>query len=236
MGVPGLSSMTGTVACNGGAPTPIAAVDASTTVGTGSNNAVATNFSASACGLPLVNIASANDASSASDTPTQDEGAGSSSLDQVSFLGGVVTYTAKTETDNCNANTPEEIICNSTATVQNLIFAGQQITGTFTQPTTFNAVSVSVQLPPGYCTGVGLFTGQLTVAGGSSTQTSGNTTEIQMAPVALAGTLTCVGLPLASMDVKIQDAANVLSTTVGDDGVDLILLLQGDLTITRPPR
>ena len=40
---------------------------------------------------------------------------------------------------------------------------------------------------------------------GSNTQTSGNTTEIQMAPVALAGTLTCVGLPLTAVTVDFED-------------------------------
>lgn len=62
---------------------------------------------------------------------------------------------------------------------------------------------MSVQIP-GYCTGVALFTGTLTVAK-TSTQTSGDTNEIQMAPVALAGTLTCVGLPLSTMTVSLTD-------------------------------
>ena len=198
------TALTGTVACNGGTATPISQVAASTTVGTGSNDVQASNLTATACGLPLYTIASANDASSASDTPTQDDGAGTSSVLQMSLLGGVLTYTTKIETDNCNANTPGEINCTDTTTIQNLTFAGQQITGTFTQPTTFNAVSVAVQIP-GYCTGVALFTGQLTVAA-SSTQTSGNTTQIQVAPIALAGTLTCVGIPLTTMTVNLQDA------------------------------
>ena len=212
------AAVTGTVACNGGAPTPIAAVDASTTVGTGSNNAVATNLSASACNLPLYDIASANHASSASDTTTQDEGAGNSSLEQVSLLNGVVTYDAKTETDTCTATTDTQgavaVNCTDTTTIQNLTFAGQHITGTFTQPATFNAVSVSVQLPPGSCTGLGVFTGQLTVAG-SSTQTSGNTTELDIVPVALQGTLTCVGLPLTSLTVSLQDT--YAETATGDN-------------------
>ena len=201
------SALTGTYACNGGPAMPIPPVAASTTVGTGSNEVQVSNLTASACGLPLYDIASANEASSASDTSAQDEGAGTSTVLQMSLLSGVVTYDKKSETDNCTATTTTQgevtVNCTDTTTVQNLYFAGQHITGTFTQPTTFNAVSVSVQIP-GYCTGVALFTGQLTVAG-SSTKTSGNTTEIQMAPVALAGTLTCVGLPLSAMTVSLLD-------------------------------
>lgn len=201
------AALIGTVACNGGSATPISPVAASTTVGTGSNQVQATNLSASACELPVYTIASANDASSASDTPTQDVGAGTSTEKQMSLLNGLVTYDAKTETDTCTATTNPQgavaVNCTDTTTVHNLYFAGQHITGTFTQPTTFTAVSVSVQLP-GYCTGVGLFDGQLTVAG-SSTQTSGNTTTIQYLPIALSGTLTCVGLPPTSVTVNLGD-------------------------------
>jgi hypothetical protein len=201
------SALTGTVACNGGVVTPISSVDASATDVTGSNDAVASNLIATACGLPFYTITSANDASSASDTSTQDDGAGTSSVSQMSLLGGVLTYDTKTETDNCNANTPGEVNCTDTTTVTNFYFAGQHITGTFTQPTTFNAVSVTVQIP-GYCTGVALFTGQLTVAG-SNTQTSGNTTEIQMTPVALEGTLSCVGLPLTQLQIVVADVEDI---------------------------
>ena len=197
------SALTGTYACNGGPAMPIPPVAASTTVGTGSNDVQASNLTASACGLPLYTIASANDASSASDTLTQDYGAGTSTVLQMSLLGGVLTYNKKIESDNCNVNTQGEINCTDTTTVQNLYFAGQHITGTFTQPTTYNAVSVSVQIP-GYCTGVGLFTGQLTVAE-SNTQTSGDTTVHQMTPIALEGTLTCVGLPLTWITVEMAD-------------------------------
>jgi hypothetical protein len=215
------SALTGTVACNGGSATPISSVDASTTDVTGSNDAVASNLSATACGLPLYAIASANDASSASDTPTLVDGAGTSALSQFSLLGGLVTYTAKTETDNCTANLPAwEVNCTDTTTIQNLYFAGQHITGTFTHPTTFNAVNVAVQLP-GQCTGVALFTGQLTVAG-SSVQTSGNTADIQITPVALQGTLTCIGLPLTTMTVNLADleAAICLCTGIEASALD----------------
>ena len=124
------SALTGTYACNGGAATPIPPVAASTTDGTGSNDVQASNLTASACGLPLYDIASANDASSASDTPTQDDGAGTSAVSQMSLLGGVLTYLTKTESDGCNANTPRVVYCSDTTTVENLYFAGQHITGT----------------------------------------------------------------------------------------------------------
>ena len=140
----------------------------------------------------------------------------------MSLLGGVLTYTAKTETDNCNATTQDDtqevtINCTDTTTIQNLKFAGQHVTGTFTQPTTFNAASVAIQIP-GYCAGVALFTGQLTVSG-SSTQTSGDKTVIRLSPIALEGTLTCVGLPLASLAVDLDDEdSNSHSLTVAGAG------------------
>jgi hypothetical protein len=200
------SSLTGTVACNGGSATPISSVDASTTDDTGSNDAIASNVSATACSFPLYSMGSANDASSASDTSSLDDGAGTSTISQVSLLAGVLTYNTKTETDNCTADASGAVNCTGTTTIQGVNFAGQQITGTFTQPTTFNAVSVAVQLP-GYCIGAALFTGQLTVDG-SSVQTSGNTGTVQMAPVELSGTITCLGLPLGSMTVALADVSN----------------------------
>lgn len=215
------SALTGTVACNGGTATPISSVDASTTDTAGSNDAVATNLAATACGLPLYTIASANDASSASDTPTQDDGAGTSAVSQMSLLGGVLSYDAKTESANCNTTT-----CSDTTTIQNLYFAGRHITGTYTQPTTFNAVSVAVQMP-GYCTGAALFTGQLTVAS-SSEQTSGNVREVQLSPVALQGTLSCLGVPLTTMTVSLQDTSMV--TGYGC----LVFLCQWAIGINKP--
>ena len=199
------SALTGTVLCNGGPATTITPVDASTTDVTGSNDAQASNLIAQACGLPLYSIASADDSTSAQDTSSQDDGDGNSSLQNVSLLGGLLTYQSKVEADACNASSAQTVSCQDTTTVNNLAFAGQHITGTFTSPTTFQAVNVSVQLP-GYCTGLALFTGSLTVAG-TSVQSAGNTATVRMAPIALHGTLTCVGLPLESMQVALEDSS-----------------------------
>jgi hypothetical protein len=117
------SALTGTVACNGGTPTPIANVDASTTDASGSNDDQASSLSANACGFPLYAIGSANDATSASDTSSQDNGDGTGTVQQVSLLGGVVTYDAKSETDTCTATDSQgDASCTNTTTVQNLNF------------------------------------------------------------------------------------------------------------------
>lgn len=197
------SALAGTVACNGGAATPIAQVDASTTDVSGSNDDKASNLSATACALPLYSINSSDDSTSAQDTSSLDDDTGNGTAKTVSLLGGVLTYDSKVEADNCT-DTGQAVNCQDTTTIQNLVFGGQHITGQFTQPTTFNAVDLSVQLP-GYCTGLALFTGSLTVAG-SSLSTNGDNTTVDMNPIALKGTLTCVGLPLASIQVDLQDA------------------------------
>jgi hypothetical protein len=199
------SALVGTVACNGGAANPIAAVDSSTTDVSGSNDDLGSSLSSTACGLPLYSISSANDASYASDTPSADDGGGTSTLQQVSLLGGVLTFTSKSETGVCDiVDSQGDVGCSDTTAIQNLTFAGQPITGTFTQPTSFNATDLQVQLP-GACTGIALFTGTLTVAG-TTTQGSGTNDLTQtFTPVALNGTLTCVGLPLTSVQVSLGD-------------------------------
>lgn len=150
------SALTGTVACNGCSSTPIASVDASTTDVTGGNNVAGSNQSATACGLPLYSIASANDSTSAQDTSSQDDGNGNGTLQTVSLLGGVVTYQNKTEAEACDeASVAGQAVtagCQAVATIHNLMFAGQHITGTFTSPATFQAIDVNVRIP-GYCTG-----------------------------------------------------------------------------------
>jgi hypothetical protein len=200
------SALTGTVSCNGGAAVTIAPVDASTTDVTGSNDNKASNLSSTACGLPLYSIGYVDDSSSAQDTSSQDEGDGNSTEQNVSLLGGVVTYTAKTETGGC-VDVGQTVNCQDTTTISNLYFAGQHIVGNFTQPRTFNATSLSVQVP-GYCLGAALFTGSLTVAG-SSASANGNAEAVSMAPLALEGTLTCVGLRLTSVKVALKDLAEL---------------------------
>ena len=212
------SALAGTVACNGGPATSIAQVDASTNDVSGSNDDKASNLSATACSLPLYVIGTADDSSSAQDTSGQDDDTGNSTVNSVSLLGGLVTYAAKTEADGC-ADTGQALSCEDTTSIQNLVFAGRHITGQFTQATTFNAVNVTVQIP-GYCTGVALFTGTLTVAA-SSTGVSGDVRTVDMDPLTLNGTLTCLGLPLASMQVNLQDGSRtgIIPTPPGPLGL-----------------
>jgi hypothetical protein len=216
------SALSGTVACNGGQPTTIKPVDASTSdVNEGLNDVMASNLSATACGLPLYSIQSIQVATYTSDTSSSDVGNSGDGIQQVSLLGGLLTFQAKTEYDLCGASasgSTTTINCQDTTQIQKLVFAGQPITGNYTQPTTLNVTSVQVQVP-GYCTGIALFTGSLTLAS-ESQQQSGNTTTITFAPIALAGTLTCVGLPLTSMTVNLQDQVTVVNTPLGfvEDG------------------
>lgn len=209
------SALAGTVSCNGGAATPIAPVAPSTTDVSGSNEDQASHLSQTACGLPLYSIASVDDSSSASDTASLDDAQGKSTLNTVSLLGGVVTYDAKIEADNCTADANANVTCRDTTTVRNLRFAAQHILGSFTSPVTYSASSVSVQLP-GYCTGVAIFNGTLTL-NASSQQTSGGMTTVEMAPIELIGTLTCLGLPSASLKVALEDLG--LSSTHFQGGI-----------------
>lgn len=210
------SALSGTVACNGGQPTPIVPVDASTSNANGGlNDVTASNLSSNACGLPLYSIQSADDASYTADTGNSDVGNGGNGIATYSLLGGLLTYQAKTEYDLCAASSSGNtatINCQDNAQIQNLVFAGEPITGTFTQPKTFNAVNVQVQIP-GYCTGIALFTGSLTV-NSVSQQQSGNSATATIAPIALNGTLTCIGLPLTSMTVNLQDPTEVRSAAM----------------------
>jgi hypothetical protein len=203
----GESALSGAVACNGGQATPMAPVDASTSNGNGGlNDASASSLSADACGLPLYTVQSAQDASYTGDTGSSDVGNGGNGLEQVSLLGGVLTFQAKTEYDFCGASASGNaaiINCQDNTQIQDLVFAGQPVTGTYTQPTTINADDVQVQLP-GYCTGIALFNGSLTI-NSASQQQSDDAGSIDMAPVALNGTLTCVGLPLGSTTVNLRD-------------------------------
>jgi len=235
------SAINGTVACDGGQPTAITPVDASASdVNGGLNDVTATNLSATACGLPLYSIQSAQDVAYTSDTGSSDVGNGGSGIQQMNVLGGLLTYQAKVEYDLCGASASGNtaaINCQDNTQIQNLVFNGQPITGTFTQPTTFNAIDAQVTLP-GYCTGLALFTGSLTIDSGSQQQ-SGNTGTITSAPVALKGTLTCIGLPLTSITVNLQDVTitqyGLISGLIGVLSVNTFTALGSSLNATFQP-
>jgi hypothetical protein len=53
-----------------------------------------------------------------------------------------------------------------------------------------------------------LFTGSLAVDSVSQQQ-SGNSGTVTIAPISLTGTLSCIGLPLGSVEVNLQDASGV---------------------------
>ncbi len=209
-------ALAGTVACNGGSPVAISPVDESTTDVNGTNDAVGSSLGGSACGLPLYAIGSADDATDASDTSSLDDGEGKSTLQSVSLLGGILTFDSKAEDDTCTAtgiiNNATQVTCQGVSSIQNLHFAGQHITGTYSQPTSFQATNLSIQLP-GYCTGAALFNGTLTVANASSQQQANGEDDVQVAPIALKGTLACIGLPLASMQVSLQDLSVLQSSS-----------------------
>lgn len=198
------AALAGSYACNGGNTIQFAPVDASTTGVSGLNANQGTNLSGTTCGLPLYSIQSASDSTSAQDSPTQDDGAGNGAVQNVSLLGGVVTYQSLSEGDSCDTTSGATINCTDATTITKLEFAGQEISGTFTASTTFNAVDVGV-LDPG-CTGVETFTGSLTLADSSSqVSPDGQSGTIGISPIRLQGTLTCIGLQLSSMTIDLKD-------------------------------
>jgi hypothetical protein len=198
----------GTSACNGIGNSPITLVQ-SDTDGSGNNANQASNVSATACGgQSLFSAQSASESTSAQDLVAQDDGAGSSQEQNVSLLGGLVSYASKSESDNCSTPDGINISCSDATSLSDLYFNGQRITGTYDSPTTFQAVNVKVEVVG--CTGVDLFTGQLTV-GGSTVQLSsdGQSGTVQMIPLELQGTLNCLGIPLGSMTVDLKDFSSI---------------------------
>lgn len=213
------SALTGTVSCNGGPATAITPVDASTTDVTGSNDAQASNLSAQACGLPLYSIASADDSTGAQDQPGANNGGGSSDLENVSLLGGLVTYRSKLESHSCTAATGSilTINCTDITTLDDLIFAGNLIVGPLDLPVTISESDIVVQIP-GYCTGVAVFNGSLTLFSLSTQEDpEKNARSVNVSPIELDGTLTCLGLPLASMEVHLKDALVYQDLLSGDE-------------------
>jgi hypothetical protein len=220
------AALAGSYACNGGNTIQFAPVDASTTGVSGLNANQGANLSGTTCGLPLYSIQSASDSTSAQDSPTQDDGAGNGAVQNVSLLGGVVTYQSLSEGDSCGTTDGVTITCSDTTTITNLKVGGQSVTGTFTSPATYNLVDVGV-LDPG-CLGAETFTGMVTIASASSlVSPGGQSATATMAPVRVDGTLTCLGLPLVSEQVHLQDVYNGI----------LFLVLPGsrslDVTITE---
>ena len=197
-------ALRGEVSCNGIADTPVASVDASETDGTGGSDSQASGLSEKACGgLPLYSIGSVNDSTSAEDTTSSDDGDGNSTVQTFNLLGGLVTYVSKTETDSCSiASGQTTISCQGQATVQAFYFAGQQITGTFSSPTTFHVNDASVSIPT--CADGASFTGDLTVDD-SSEVINGTTTTLSLMPVHLSGTLTCVASTTTTMKIDLRD-------------------------------
>lgn len=197
-------ALKGKVSCNGIADTPVASVDASETDGTGGSDSRASGLSGTACGgLPLYSTGSVNDSTSAQDTTSSDDGDGSSTMQNFSLLGGLVTYTSKTETDGCSiASGQTAISCQDQTTISGLYFAGQHITGTFSSPTAFHVNNASVSIPS--CTGGATFTGDLTLAD-TSQDIDGATVTLHVMPIHLRGTLTCVASSTTTMMADLRD-------------------------------
>ncbi len=214
------SALSGTVACNGGAAAPISPVSGSVATGTYTNVIYADNISGQTCALPLYSIASVENIATADeglDKGSTNSGSGTGNLQTVSLLGGALTYDSKSETNGCSVSdvviqpsgTTYAVPCQGSAQISNLWFGGKHITGTFTQPTTFQANNLSISVPAHTCgalASVALFNGSLTVAGTSQSQTSSSNQTVTFAPLAVSGTLTCIGvLGGGSIKVALQD-------------------------------
>jgi len=197
------SALAWSVACNGGPDTPFLLVDPSTTDISGSNSNQGSNFSADACEFTLYHLLSADSTTDASDTPARDDAGGSSTLQGLELLGGVLTADSKTETDNCAAVSAQHIHCRDIATFANVSFAGHHLMGDFTTVQTFYASQFAVDIS-GACNGPAEFTGSLTV-GDMSVQNNGNSETITFSPLSVSGTLTCIGFPSKTMNVQFKD-------------------------------
>ncbi|RDS84622.1 hypothetical protein DWU98_01250 [Dyella monticola] len=197
------SALAWSAACNGGPDSPPLLVDPSITDVSGSNGNQGSNLSANACGFPLYALSSADSTTNASDTVELDDAGGSSTWEGLYLLGGILTADSKTETDACAASSAQTVNCSDTATFTNVSFAGRYITGDFTSKQTFYASDFAVSLS-GYCDGLADFTGSLTV-GDTSLQNHGNSEAITFSPLSVSGTLTCIGLPLKTMNVQLKD-------------------------------
>lgn len=85
------TALTGSVTCSNGAVTPLS-VDPSTTNDSGSNESTAGATTVTACGQTIYQASSIDDKSHADDTAVLDDGGGETDAQNVSILGGLVTF------------------------------------------------------------------------------------------------------------------------------------------------
>jgi hypothetical protein len=193
--------------CNGAAPAPYNDVDPVFANTNGGSDLVASQVFGSACpgllaprGVQIYSYQYVDDSAYAYDTPSSDYGEAKSLTKEVSLLGGVLTYDQKQDEAVCTETS--YVSCTQRTTISNLTFEGRSITGTFSQKQVIPASGLQLQLATGTCTGLAEFTGYLTI---DDAVTSATQKEVDFIPLALDGTLTCLGVPAGTIEIHIKD-------------------------------
>lgn len=191
------SALAGTVTCSNGTVTPIS-VDPSTTTDSGSNESIAGATSLTACGQSIYQASSIDDKSHADDTAALDDASGETDAQNVSILGGLVTFSSEQAPATCQTtDSAGDVVCGGDGHFSHLAINGSAVAaGDYAPGSSFQIVNAQVVAPD--CVGVSLFTGQLTML---DSQTANNDTaspESEGEWLHLTGQATCVGLPLGA--------------------------------------
>jgi len=200
------SALTGSVTCSDGTVNSIS-LDPSTAHDSGSNDSAVGSSSLTLCGQNIYQSGAIDDSTSASDTTSLDDGVGTTKANNVSMLGGLVTYTKEDASSTCEVTDPVARVfsCSGSATVSNLDINGVPAiaAGTYAPGTTLNIVNAHVLSPA--CTGVALFTGKLVLEDEQIYNNNSLNPSAEMAWLHLIGDAVCVGLPLGTTHYDLRD-------------------------------
>jgi len=191
------SALAGSVTCSNGTVTPIS-VDASTTNDSGSNESTAGTTTVTACGQTIYQASSIDDKSHADDTVSQDDSTGETDAQNVSLLGGLVTYSQEQAQTICQPTDANgDVGCTGVATFTGLTIDGNLLPAGATTPgETYPIVNAQVLAPD--CVGVALFTGKVVLL--DSQIVNNNTPNVtgEGEWIHVTGSATCLGLPLGA--------------------------------------
>ena len=183
--------------CSNGSVTPIA-VDPSTTIDSGSNDSSVGATAVTACGQTIYQASSIDDKTHADDSVALDDAFSETDAQNVSILGGLVTFAQEQAPATCQDNPGlGEVTCGGEGKFKSLAINGSPVAlGTYLPGTTFQIVNAQV-LTPG-CIGASLFTGKVVLLDSKITDNGTDDVEAAGEWIHLTGQAVCLGLPLGS--------------------------------------
>ncbi|KLD64594.1 hypothetical protein [Dyella japonica] len=198
------TALTESVTCPNGSITPLSE-DPSSTVDSGSNDSVAGSTTVTACGQIIYQASQIDDRSSASDIVSLDDATGETDAQNVSLLGGLVTFDSEQAPGTCQSNDAQgDFSCSGTGTFTHLAINGSRVaTGTYAAGTTFNIINAQILAPN--CTRVALFNGKLVLADSQIAGNDTNSPVVEGEWLHLTGNAICLGLPLGTTKYDLHD-------------------------------